>query len=108
MKMAPASMALFMLCLFAAGSFSRAEPVAQVRSKHQLKTASQKHSPEFVGFMRKHGKNYCKEHEETCEVSILRWAHSRPFSLEGDGIVVSGRRPPQSLSSRAFEERGKN
>ena len=68
------SAALLALCLaFVAGSFAQAAApngVARVESEAALST--HKHSPAFLGFMQRHGKNYCGGKAESCTVSVLR------------------------------------
>lgn len=73
------SAALRALCLVVVmlGSFGQA--VARVESKDDF--AAHQHSPAFLGFMARHGKDYCGSHAKACQLSVLRCARAPPTKL---------------------------
>ena len=65
-----ALLALFLAVV--AGSFARAAPNGVARVESEAALSTHKHSPAFLGFMQRHGKNYCGGKAESCTVSVLR------------------------------------
>ena len=64
------------LVLFAPADVQARQHVGVARSAHEGGRGSHvdhEHSDAFLGFMDKHGKNYCGDsHPEACETSMLR------------------------------------
>ena len=65
--------------------------------------ASHQHSPAFLGFMSKHGKEYCEGKGKACEVSVLR---EKIFNLNQEFVNTHNSNPgAYSADEPSIEER---
>jgi len=89
-------------CAMGASAASAADDVAALGPRVEDAFASHQHSPAFLGFMSKHGKEYCEGKGKACEVSVLR---EKIFNLNQEFVNTHnsnpGARPPADSPRRA-------
>lgn len=89
-------------CAMGASVASAADDVAALGPRVEDAFASHQHSPAFLGFMSKHGKEYCEGKGKACEVSVLR---EKIFNLNQEFVNTHnsnpGARPPADSPRRA-------